>query len=494
MYRVMIIDDEPTARNHICNMLKLKCPDFTVMLTAENGKEALAKLNAAELLPDLVLTDAKMPVMNGIEFVEKAKEQFPALHFMIISGYEDFEYAKGALKFGALDYILKPVSPTLLMEALEKAKVRLREALSQRRNRLIRNISEGVEPRGAEIKTCFWQQLYYAAIIRRNGLPRRFSRSMGREISSSEGEMIYLYGRDEMEFLYIVPKELVFFKGFDEMIRGIAEKEQDTAGYQTVVIKEEAFPVDEFHQQIRSLYRELDFRSSIGYSQTIILREDQELRAAVPDQSADWYDQMAILVQKRRWEGFREEFLRLMEQWENERLSQLQLEKNIRSILYLFERRRKGWENPDYMLDDAFFFAGTMEELAESLLFIFSKGMNGESAADLKLDTTEFVDQIKNHVDGHFSEQISLQSVCREFGISQTYLNKLFRKYEDKTFYNYLIEVRINRAKQMIEEDRGFYIKDIALMVGYENQFYFSRLFRTYTGMSPSEYADQVSQ
>lgn len=92
----------------------------------------------------------------------------------------------------------------------------------------------------------------------------------------------------------------------------------------------------------------------------------------------------------------------------------------------------------------------------------------------------------------HFTESITLPALCRKFGISQTYMSKLFRKYSGNSFNGYVKKVRLMKAQQLMHEDRNLKIKDIAEIVGFRDQFYFSRLFRREVGMTPSEYAESV--
>lgn len=87
---------------------------------------------------------------------------------------------------------------------------------------------------------------------------------------------------------------------------------------------------------------------------------------------------------------------------------------------------------------------------------------------------------------------ITLPDLCRKFGISQTYMSRLFRKYTGNSFNQHLTERRVNRAKELFRENPDYFIKDVASMVGYEDQFYFSRIFKTYTLKSPSEYIKEI--
>lgn len=495
MFQMMIIDDEPAAIRPLQRVIEKKYQQFHIMGTAENGEEALKIME--RVCPDVVLTDVKMPVLDGIGFTQIVKERFPSVYVIIVSGYEDFSYAQNALKFGVLDYILKPVTQSTLDDALKKVERCLLEDIHQKRHRLIRQITIGGEPKMEEIKACFPSEAYYAAIIRKNGLPRRFSSLANFEITSMQEELIYLYGRDEMEFLYLCPKELIFMKSFRELMEGVMQNEKATGSFLTTVLKETPFKTKDFCLYIKRLYGVLDRQTVIGKTQTIFLNETWERgedRTVQNTITEDHYIRVEYLIREKQWNRLRRDVKAFLIIWYEQGIPQLVMEKHIRHFIYMIEASHKiatKEEDLDFMLEDAFFHATCIEDLAESLDYVFSKLVQADNLYDIKMDSQNFVDQIKEYVLFHLEENISLQSVCKSFGISQTYINKLFRKYEEKTFYNFLIEERIRKAKRMIEQNPDFLIKDVAAMVGYDNQFYFSRLFRTVTGVSPTEYAEK---
>ena len=110
MFQVLVVDDEPSAAEYICNIIRLKCPRLTVTATAENGKEGLEKF--FQYMPDLVISDVKMPVMDGLEMIKEIKAAKEETSVMLVSGYQEFEYVRAALKYGVSDYILKPMTPS----------------------------------------------------------------------------------------------------------------------------------------------------------------------------------------------------------------------------------------------------------------------------------------------------------------------------------------------------------------------------------------------
>lgn len=129
--KIILVEDEPSAMRYLRSIIERKCEGFEIVDTAENGIDGLEKARA--LKPDVVITDIKMPGMNGIELTSHLKDELPFIYSVIISGYQDFEYARGAIKSGVVDYLLKPVNIAQLKTLLNSIHRRLEEDYYERR-------------------------------------------------------------------------------------------------------------------------------------------------------------------------------------------------------------------------------------------------------------------------------------------------------------------------------------------------------------------------
>ena len=122
VYSIMIVEDEYLVRQGISSLVDFETFDMEVMDEAENGLDAWEKIQLAQ--PDIVLTDINMPHINGIKLAQLVKEQYPSVHIIFLTGYDDFDYALSAVKLGADDYLLKPFSredvETMLFKVKEK--------------------------------------------------------------------------------------------------------------------------------------------------------------------------------------------------------------------------------------------------------------------------------------------------------------------------------------------------------------------------------------
>ena len=119
-YTVIVAEDEELLLNNLVKKIQNADPDFQVAGTAQTGDQALTLVE--KLHPDVIITDIRMPVMDGISLLTKVRSQFPFIKFIITSGFSDFEYAKKAISLKVSDYLLKPVDPDELQEALQKIK------------------------------------------------------------------------------------------------------------------------------------------------------------------------------------------------------------------------------------------------------------------------------------------------------------------------------------------------------------------------------------
>lgn len=491
MYQMMLADDEPTALNLLQTIIEKKCDGFQVVGIAYNGQEALEKMKS--LHPDVLITDIQMPVMNGLDLIGKAKEEDSDLVSIVISGYQEFEYAKTAMRYGVTDYILKPIVPSELCALLEKVKNRLDIRYYRNRNALMHRLVNEIPISEEELKRYFQSPRYYGAITRRNGLPTRFSERGQKEIFSDIHEWMLTYGRDDQETLYLCPEELVEEGQYVEMIKRQIGKEQPDASYLTTVICKKAVSVDQIGEMVKGLYRMLDTSIVLGKSQTLFL-DGEKSEVSVEDAgSFDYFQDLEYLAKNQKYERLQKETASLIQKWGQEERPQIWMEGRLRQICYLLQRYdscNMDYRECEFLLDETFANAENVQQLITGMDDIFFKDKKEDSMTMQKLNTEEYFQKIKEYIQEHMAEALSLQKVSREMGVSQTYLSRLFRKYENSTFNNYLTALRMEKAKVLLKSGDRIYVKDVAEQVGYKDQFYFSRIFHSYTGVRPSEYLE----
>lgn len=497
IYRVLVADDEPLALKSICSIIDRRSKDYHVVATAENGQEALQKVR--EIRSDLIISDIKMPLLSGVDLASMVKGEFPEICFILVSGYQDFEYAQSAIRSGVTDYILKPIVPSVLLRSLEYSVTRIRQIQYKERNRILRALGNGETVDLDKVKRYMPYSQYYGAILRTNGLPRRFSMDKTREIYSDIDEQYLIFGRDEMESMYLIPREILPEKEFLKYIQKI-QRQQKEPNYYTLIYDIRPFLLEELQEKIRRMYQELDQRSCVGVTQSVNLENPSEHGPGLSATELRKLEEKILVglesvVRTRKSDQIMPEIRKGYEILEKCKPSQLWMESFTREVLSIMRQNglcRLSMPESEYLLSDAFFYATSVGMLVDSLMEVFLHFEKDDTGSS-KVDSREYFDMIVHYLKMNMGKTITLVELCHQFGISQPYMSRLFRKYSGNSFSQYLTELRMNRAKELFMEKPDSFIKDVAAMVGYEDQFYFSRIFRSYMGKSPSEFLKEIA-
>ncbi len=275
VYRVVVVDDESIAVQAICRILEKYCPEFRVVGTAGDGEEALGVIRRT--VPDLVLTDIAMPLMNGLELTHQVSSEMPDVCFVIISGYQDFEYVREAIRSGVLDYLTKPIVPSQMLPTMKNVEEKIRRFYYDRRNAILRRLCLGETVEPGEIRSFFPYREFYASLLRENGLPRRYSPSREPELYGTIDETYSVYGRDNMEELFLIPKEMLGEQPFISYMKRVELRQKTEGSYTTLLYYGRAFSREEISGRLRGLYYWLNTLSTVGFSQTVDLDRKSSL-------------------------------------------------------------------------------------------------------------------------------------------------------------------------------------------------------------------------
>ncbi|HHV11880.1 MAG TPA: response regulator [Clostridiales bacterium] len=484
MYKVLVVDDEVSSLNHLCNIIKQKSQGFVIIDTATNGAQALEKIESAK--PDVLFTDVLMPIINGIELAAKVKETDLDILTVIVSGHSDFEYARGAIQSEVCEYILKPVRPS----EIEKLMVRLRDKLDvkyyEKRKLFLKRIAGG-NPGGDEkrLKNLFPDENYYAAIYRKNGLPARFSEKGFIDIYSLPDEKVIMYGRDENEILSICPADLIYQKSWWEYFQTLYKRMLDEASFLTAIVRKDAFESCELPRIIRTLYNNLDESIVIGQNQ-LLLQNNIKPLAGFKDDGFN-ITMLEHYIKINDSAQLKKSILQKLKKWEEDKYPQILVEEKIRFLLMYFSNRGYIESINEILLDDIFSETISMGNLSNSICSL----LFADQKADLiAYDKEHDYRMIIQYLEGHLNETISAQSICKRFAMSQNTLSRIFNKYAGCSFSKLLTQMRMERAKKYMMENPRQLIRDIADSIGISDQFYFSRVFRSYYGVSPTEYME----
>ncbi|HEY8498984.1 MAG TPA: AraC family transcriptional regulator [Clostridia bacterium] len=500
---VLLADDEPSALRSLRYAVEKYCKGFEVVYCAKNGQEALDK--AIHLQPDILITDIKMPLLDGIGLVEKVIRFCPSTSSVIVSGYQEFEYAKGAMRLGVVDYLLKPLDVAQLCTLLEKLRVsKLTDYYNKQVNILNKYVGDADDAHleEKEMKRYFPFKGYTASLIRINGLPSRFTarnipawydpaKNKENIIDPERYKGVWVVnGRDDAE-CFIFRAEESNAPCLKEL--SLSAVSALSNAFYTITMAKDIFQLNECKTIARRLWRIIDNNLILGLSHIIDLpgNEDNILKGpAVLDSIIQ--NRIAYLVSGGLFDELKNEIISLFNQWELRKCPQIRVEQYIRQIIGIIARvvPSKTAVNVelDILLDEALSLSTTFGELLENIWQIITE-ITLNHAEKGRIDTLAFFKTIEEYVKQNLRQPLSLESVCSHIGISQTYLSRLFRKYTDMSFNKYITLHRIKEAKKLIDTYSNILVQDVAYAVGYDNPSYFSKVFREVVGVTPTEYA-----
>ena len=503
-YRVLIVDDEEIECEGMAQLVDWAHLEMELVGTAWNGLEALDKIQ--EYKPDIVITDIKMPVMNGIELIRRAKKEAYDLEFVVLSGYGDFEFTSQAMQEGIRHYILKPCDENQIVEVLEKIK----EELQTRREKSAREdeyktVIHRLLPRAKE-------QVFRDMLLDREKDTKDyelFLSGFGDEIPQSV--LMAFWAETPFDSLekFIVQNMLTDFVGEKNLYlytqiqnviycmisdRCIAQMEKAVERIKielkklnvTHIMVAISEPAD--ITQAGKLYMQMQELLHIGLVDKI---EDTILRYGVFQES------------DKNWEGLVDyEALRNAQDYE-EILGELKLcflKMQIQEFSFARQEHYIGWiikilYGKAFLLEqdatdsEREALEGKMLMQAAEMIAAEKGLFEGASKEQLRIK------QIQEEIFDHLQQQsLSISYLAQSvLYMNEDYLGRIFLKYKKRKFSEYLSYVRIHMAEKLFRYQPELKISQVAEAVGYApDGQYFSKTFRKVLGVTPSQFKDSL--
>ena len=489
MYKVLIVDDETPALRYLQTIVEKFAPSYVIAGLCSSGEEALALLQKEHI--DLLLTDISMPAMDGITLSLRAREQQPDIHIIIVTGYADFEYAKGAIQASVDDYILKPVSVSQMKDTLDKLRLRMDEEQAARIPRTLSAMFSGQPYDEAILSRLFGAGRFHFALLRWGNLG--VSRGPLKTTSIVPAEDVpfhVLYGRDEDEQLLFMPSS-ISAQEFQAQARQYAQHR--SASTMTLLFSRNAGLLSSLPNFFTRAAEVMEYTVSIGHQQCGFLSG-----GPAPDLTRHLSNatlkRLEHFITDCNTRMIKDAFVALAIDWARERLPQRFAATMVQQLVHLvLTARPVSGKQQDAIVKEVselLISASSYGDLMASLYSVlFDKG----AIKDKKLTTEDLYQYAIAYINENYAKAISIQNVCAEIGISQTYLSRLFRKHGNTSFSTYLTQCRLNAAMALIRQHPDMALRNVASCVGYEDYAYFSKVFHQSMGCTPSQWAAQVT-
>jgi len=531
MLKVLIADDEQKVCQLIVNIIDWNAFGFEIVGVVNDGLAAYKFLQEHSV--DLMLTDIRMPGCDGMELIQKAQVLNPHLYFIIISGYSQFDYAQQAIRFGVEDYLLKPIRKKDLMAALKKIMDRHQEEvqdnqkrvdfdklLKENTERIKRSLVEDILKKPEKFGGFFRRQkvnedyhyqftddCYLTILVKVLPVTRKEDVDTRRLLLQKGKEVIeeYTEGIGGERVLNIVDDNIYgIFNGAKEDIDKLPRR-----------LKKAKFELMRFQDIFEEIHSYIALGKTIDNFQDILVSLRQ---AEAAMQGRFYYGEEFLLEAADIEDGeetgnqiidntFKKHFLSYIETMDLDNI-ELQIT-SIQKILESSTLRDGSAVATAYKEILSVFYFGThsyniiipdqYNELLEQLELY---GTIGEVFSHLKdymikslkhwMEEKKYVESkpirvAKQYIAQNYFRPLTLEIVSSEIGFNPTYFSGVFKKETDMNFSAYLVEVRIENAKNMLLNSKQT-VEDISIAVGYSDIKYFSRLFKKMTGVTPTEF------
>ncbi len=491
MYQVLIVDDELPALRFVRSIIEQFAKDFQVLGTAVSGEQGLEFLSQHTV--DLLITDISMHGMTGIALAQEARKLQPNIHIVIISGYGEFEYAQGAIQAGVDDYLLKPVSINKMTAMLRAIAKKLDTENSNRTASLLPAIACN-QPYDTELaQQLYGRRSFRFALVHWGNLDMMMPKTMTATslVQPQEGYFQALHGRDDDERILIAADTSTedLLTHLSVYLTHPGSMSTWTAIYTPT------------EQSIESLPTFIRWSLTLLHQQTVIGKHQilQYAGGSVADEvihlpAAD-LKQLSYFISTGKNKLIKDYFVALAINWERGQIPQRQVWHMGRQLIHqIATSYQPVYNRLDECLQefsDLIHCASSYGDLMSSLYAIL---FENDSIKDRKLSTKELYDYAVQYIEANYALPLSMQSICDEVGISQTYLSRLFRKYSSTTFNAFLTRCRMEAAIRLLREKPDFLLRDIAACVGYDDSSYFAKVFHQYTGQKPSQFVEDLNK
>ena len=541
MYQVLLVDDEPLILTGIQSMINWEDYDCVITDKASNGKQALEKMEKS--MPDIVITDIKMPVMTGIEFMQECRDRGYDTVFILLTNLEEFSLAKSALALGAADYLVKmEMTQEMMGNSLKRAtemcnqkriltdKIPHREFhpkdVKQTATGFFRDILEKAGNLSDEFRKK-WQepvekmeleQLYENGVLM--WIRPYKDRDLFENVSEDDRKEMLDYAQSLMEqfmnrihsgcctlvwkrmgILAILPGQNRTKKYYRDTGKKICNILEDYFGCQTLVAI--SAPMEDIWGGSKRAL------SQIKKIQEFYYYHSNEPVVLVSDVEAHFWEERHARHDTFDISFLKKDLRQALVQQDKEKVNSVFEE--LSALFTEFHPAREQVVNACANL--YYFFLSYVEEDAlikeempypsvvmEILLECFT--LKAHTRWLLKFGswvgntmenfhrgskTDKIVEAAKEYVRENYGEKLTLAAIASKIGISQGYLSSVFKKQTGGNLNDYINQMKIEKAKELLEKHE-YMMYEISDMLGFENPYYFSKVFKKLTGITPSEY------
>ncbi|MFW5988039.1 MAG: response regulator transcription factor [bacterium] len=526
MLKVMLVDDEMLVRVGLKSLINWENEGYQIAAEASNGEEALKLIQT--LKPDIVIVDIKMPLKDGITLMEDVQELGLKTEFIVLSSFDDFEPVKRAMKLGAVDYLLKlELDEAELLKALGSAV----EKISQKKKKSNKLQQQEIKNSVSNLKKKTLQKIVTAVITEKDQIQKLFKelditlkeeKILCLSLKIKNNEIFNKFNQGEINLyedsiINIVDEivndyyraevfidswgEIVIILNLDNNLNNEKEKikklnyrlQKMINNYFSLSITTAVSNLKNSYSDLSQAFEECSesLNNSFRFSREglIFYSDLQELEKSI---APDYIKKFAVDFNEAleyRWISKIGQLLTdIIKKIEKEPLSK----NNAFNLYYKIINSLENNLNSEKIEN----ICGNRDRLYQNIKSINSNQELITWLDNLTLKLKKIFNQnpdnylvakTKEYIKENYDQKLSLESTAQKINVSSGYLSYLFKEESGLSFSEYLNQLRISEAKKLLQ-NKNLKIYEIADQIGYNNAYYFSRVFKKITGLSPSQY------
>jgi two-component system response regulator YesN len=532
--KILLVDDEIVIRKGLSKAIS-RDKDFIVIGEVSDGIEAMNLID--KQIPDVVITDIRMPNMNGTELVGQLSQKYPDIKKIVLSGYEDFEYVRESMRNGAADYLLKPVDDNKLHDLLENIQLEIMAERKNKEERIDKNIKLNeslgflrdqylnpvITNPSIKVDTQIYNKLSYYGINVDSS--DKFSimfisvdnyKKLCAEQGEEEGKIQYFIIRniseeivgDENEY-FSCQTELglaIFIKTEnDDIIRQVADSiYKNLKKYTQIRFTVVLSAVAEDIMNINLLYRDacllLQHRYyNIGSSIIVIDKSDNLhiWNTNIELIISDFEKRLENCIELTRLNDVNSIFCYLADYAKTKYISAKVINQLLSDVCAKMKFKSSDFKRAvgELFTDEYSYFKelemidtfdGIQKLSVDFYTAVITQIISIRSKKDKKI-----IQVVKDYISEHYNEDIPLSKISEIAFVNSNYFCDLFKNITGETFIDYLTRYRIDKAKILLK-DVSVKTYEVGIMVGYDDPNYFSKVFKKVVGISPSQYRNIV--
>ena len=502
MYKLLIVDDEQIEREGMAQFIPWEKYDVRLLNTAWNGVDALEKIQKE--MPDIVLTDIKMPIMNGIELIERLSETYKNIVIIVLSGYGEYEFTSRAMEYGVRHYVLKPCDEDKIISVINHAKEEVdirrqklikekeyhtikRELLPHAKGEIFRRVIKGKHLSEKEME------------VLREDLPKKGERfrliAMKNNITGFEYIEQFILGNILGEILDM--SSVPLFTSIDDMVFFAVDADSDTklkdavkktldefARMKTKSIDSAASCVSDI-TQADSLYKQIIYLFALGEkSESVGLLcypEEEE------SENNGYYFDFENLKKARRFDEILFEVTLATKKMQSRGLSNDKTQKNFEAFVVMWSSYIEKGKTNGFKISDINSRNNIIVDVSEWLAETLNLHLPGKEGERMEKILSVVYCNIDN-------TELNIQYIAKNIlYMNEDYFGRVFARNIQVKFSTYLEQCRIKMAKRLLQYNPDMKIAALTELIGYPvDGQYFSKIFRKICNQTPTEYRESL--